>query len=44
MNRVLIITPWYVPSWNSGGTPVAAYNISKLYEHEGYKITVLTTV
>jgi glycosyltransferase involved in cell wall biosynthesis len=43
VDSVLVITPWYAPSWNSGGTPLAAYNISKLYEAEGYDVTVLTT-
>lgn len=41
--KILHVTPWYEPAWNSGGTAVATSNLCQALAKKGVNITVYTT-
>ena len=43
MNKILVLSPWFVPAWEAGGTAVAAYNTAKILKDLGYEVLVYTT-
>ena len=41
--KVLQVTPFFKPSWESGGVARAAYEISRRLQAAGHDVTVYTT-
>ena len=41
--NILLISPWFKPSWKNGGTVTAVVNYVRILVKLGYNVTVLTT-
>ena len=42
--KILVVTPWYKPSWKNGGTVTAATNYVECLLNLGHEVKVLTTL
>ena len=41
--RIAVVTPYFYPDWEYGGTPRAAFELARALAARGHEIRVLTT-
>ena len=41
--KIAVVTPYFYPDWEYGGTPRAAFELSRALAARGHDIRVLTT-